>query len=169
MRQIILFAQFIILITMISSCCTAKKAEKEQSGPMVTIAGPQVIIYKTKKDYSKLVPISLSEDKKTIVSYPDVKDVYYNGNLAYPTPLHDGFLLDNRGITKNTAFINLTYDEYSKLAKTPTADQLIKMIIDTDPLTKMYSCGIRSLTDDIEKRLNDKIDTNDFSTFVKMK
>lgn len=38
-----------------------------------------VIIYKTAKDYSTYVPVSLSPDNKSIVSYPGVSDVYYQG------------------------------------------------------------------------------------------
>jgi hypothetical protein len=167
MKRISILISIIIMSVIISSCCTSKKAQS-QTGQS-TIPGPKAIIYQTTKDYSKLVPIILSDDKKTIVSYPDVKDIYYNGNLAYPTQLHNGYLLDNRGINENVAFLNLTYEEYSKLAKTPTPEQLMKMVTDNQPLNKMYSCGIRSSFKDIESELNAKIDSEDFSAFVKLK
>ena len=38
-------------------------------------AAPPVVIYKTAKDYSRHVPVGLSEDGQTIVSYPAVSDV----------------------------------------------------------------------------------------------
>ena len=67
-------------------------------------SGPPTTLYKTKADYNNKVPVTLSEDKTKIVSYPSPKDVFYNGNFAYPTPLAQGYLLDNRGIGKNVAY-----------------------------------------------------------------
>jgi len=169
MRQAILFSSMLMISAVISSCCSVKKAENAQTSEKTSIPGPKVIIYQTTKDYSMQVPIILSDDKKTLVSYPDIKDVYYNGILAYPTKLNKEYLLDNRGISKNVAFINLTYEEYSKLSKTPDAVQLMKMIIDKDPISKMYSCGVRSTYKEIEQELNSKIDAGDFSGFTKIK
>ncbi len=135
----------------------------------VSVSGPKAIIYQTKKDYSKLVPIILSDDKKSIESYPDIKDIYFNGTLAYPTLLHKGYWLDNRGINKNVAFIKLSYEEYSKLQKTPVPEELLIMIVDDQPLVSMYSCGVRSSYEDIEKEMNARIDSSDFSAFTKIK
>ena len=111
--------------------------------PAALITGPGTIIYKTKADYSKNVPVTLSEDKSHIVSYPAPQDVYFRGELAYPTKLAKGFLLDNRGISVNSAFISLTYEEYAKLGAAPNPEALYKMIIDKDPFTEMYSLGSR--------------------------
>src|ERR1044071_4992028 len=72
--------------------------------------GPPAIVYKTKADYSNYVPVILSEDKSKIVSYPDPKDV----QSAAPVKLKNGYLLDNRGINKNVAFLRWTYEEYKK-------------------------------------------------------
>ena len=164
-----IFITLILMSAIISSCCTANKAGQTQTSQNNTMPGPKAIIYQTTKDYSKLVPIILSEDKKSIVSYPDVKDVFYDGKLAYPTQLHNGYLLDNRGINENVAFLKLTYEEYSKLAKTPAPKQLMKMVTDNQPITRMYSCGVRSSFKDVEQELNSKIDAEDFSSFVKLK
>lgn len=131
--------------------------------------GPKVIIYQTKEDYSKLVPIILSEDRKSVESYPDIKDVFFNGVPAYPTQLHKGYWQDNRGITINAAFIKLTYEEYSKLPKTPSPEELFNMIIDSQPFVSMYSCGIRSSYKNIENELNTLIDAGNFSAFIKLK
>ncbi|MEI6764377.1 MAG: hypothetical protein WCM76_01975 [Bacteroidota bacterium] len=75
-----------------------------------------------------------------IVSFPDVKDIYFRGKLAIPTQLPDGFLLDNRGIGSDIAFLSYTYAEYAALETTPTTEQLLNHIIDTNPLDIMYSC-----------------------------
>ncbi len=169
MRQAIIWSAILLLSGVISSCCSTKKAESMKTEQKVNIPGPKIIIYKTKKDYSKLVPIILSDDKKSIESYPDVKDVYRGDSLAYPTRLHNDYWLDNRGINLNVAFISLTYEEYSKLRETPSSEELINMIIDSQPLVSMYSCGTRASYQDVESELNSKIDANDFSRFTKLK
>ena len=91
-----------------------------------------------------LVPVILSFDKSEVISYPDVKDIYFNGNLALPTQLKEGYLLDNRGIGPDVAFLKLTYEEYSRMAVTPTAAALLNMVVDKDPLVEMYQCGTRN-------------------------
>ena len=111
---------------------------------MAAVPGPRCIVYKTKADYTQMVPVMLSADKSMVVSYPDVKDIYNNGQLAYPTQLSDGYLLDNRGIGTEVAFLKMTYEEYSRLTVTPHPGELMEMIRDKDPLTEMYDCGSRS-------------------------
>lgn len=169
MRRFLTLSTVLLFSAVIISCGITKKAENMNSDQKAFLSGPKAIIYQTKMDYSKLVPVILSDDKKSIESYPDIKDVYFNENLAYPTQLHKGFLLDNRGINANVAFIKLTYEEYSKLSKTPSQEELMKMIIDAQPIVSMYSCGLRSSYQDIGKELNTKIDIGDFSMFVKIK
>lgn len=169
MKRIILWSSVILSSFVILSCGSTKKVDSMKSDQSVFSTGPKVIIYQTSKDYSKLVPIILSEDKKSVESYPDIKDIYFNGILAYPTQLHKGYWLDNRGISVNVAFINLSYEAYSKLPKTPEPEELMNMIVDAQPLVQMFSCGPRSSYPDIEKELNIKIDNNDFSTFKKLK
>lgn len=169
MRQLIVLSAMLLLSGLILSCSSAKKAESKKTDPMEKITGPTVIIYQTKKDYSKLVPIILSEDKKSIESYPGIKDVYMGNSLAYPTRLHNNYWLDNRGINLNVAFISLTYEEYSELKETPTPEELINMIVDKQPLVSMYNCGSRASYQDVESDLNSKIDANDFSFFTELK
>ncbi|MBB78911.1 MAG: hypothetical protein CL844_07920 [Crocinitomicaceae bacterium] len=92
-------------------------------------------------DYSKNVPVILSSDKSKIISYPSPKDVFYKENFAYPTKLTDGFLMDNIGISCNSAYLNLTLEEYSKYDEIPSLENLYKMIIDKDPISDYYICN----------------------------
>jgi len=121
------------------------------------MAGPPVIIYKTKKYYDKNVAITLSADKTTIVSYPDPRDVIKGDSYCYPTPLIKGYLLDNRGINENVAFLSITYEDYAKLKTAPSIEEMQKMIIDKNPLKKMYRCGTRFDYKNLVEELNDKI------------
>lgn len=106
------------------------------------VASAQIVIYKTKANYSKNVPVLLSADQKLVMSYPAKSDININGAFTYPTKLPKGYLLDNRGINANTVFLDLTYEEYFKMEK---IDPLILAthILDKQPFLQMYSCGNR--------------------------
>lgn len=166
---------FLSIFTVILFSC-ARKVNKETQKTKTdsemnnkTTAGPPVIIYKTTKDYYQNVPIVLNEDKTSIVSFPDIKDVVRNNALSFPTRLEKGYLLDNRGIGENAAFLTYTYEEYSKLEKTPPQEELFKMILDNDPFTELYFCGSRYDFDDVVTELNAKIVNDQLSSFKKAK
>jgi hypothetical protein len=142
--------------------CSCKSSEKsngnkpknteivsgQESSHQVAVRAP-VIIYKTTKDYFYNVPVDLSEDRTMITSYPDISDIYIEGTLAYPTRLEEGFLLDNRGIGPNSAFIKFTYEEYSKLKTTPSPDMLYNLITDKEPFSAMYKLNCKRDTSEI--------------------
>jgi hypothetical protein len=136
-------------------CTTQGKLQGEASKTSVSMALPPVIVYKTRKDYNKNVAIQLSEDKKRITGYPHPYDV---SEKSYPTPLKNGYMLDNRGIGKNTAFISMTYEEYAALRNVPSIAELDSMIIDRDPVEEMYNCENHAKDKDIINDLNKIID-----------
>jgi hypothetical protein len=103
--------------------------------------GLHAIIYKANADYAKFVPVTLSDDKTKVISYPAPQDVFTGGKLALPTELIRGFWLDNRGIGPNSCFIKITYEDYSKMTQAPSPDELYQLIIDKNPFTEMYDLG----------------------------
>ena len=111
----------------------------------------------------------MNAEKTRLASFPDVTDIYRNGELAYPTALMDGYLLDNRGIGPNVAFLTLTYDDYRKLGKTPSAEELMNNILERDPLTEMYQCGNRSQYTDLVTELNHLISSGKMAECKKLK
>ena len=138
--------------------------------PPASVASPKVFIYKMKKDYSQNVPVILSSDKKTIVSYPHPRDLYTNGKLALPTKLNDGYWLDNRGINENVAFLSYTYEEYSSFSEVPSISELYKRIIDKNPIKEMWDCGRRHQFRDPVSDLNEAIANGELSQrFQKVK
>ncbi len=147
------FVITVIALFMIS-CGSSKKTGNSDFD---FTAGPPTLVYKTKADYSKNVPVILSEDKSMIVSYPHMSDLSYKGEMAYPKELDKGYFLDNRGITENVAFLSVTYSEYANFEELPTADELFVLIIDNDPLTELYDCGNRNQWKDPELKLNEII------------
>lgn len=150
--------------TMLTACSTTKKAEEvtpdvtsQATDFIIGVADPtsralpHVIIYKTKADYSNLVPVTMNRERTKIVSYPAKSDIRPS---AKPVALVDGWYLDRRGIGPNTVFTDYTYEEYSHLEKTPSAAQLMEHIIEKYPLLELHDCGTESLTPD---QLNDLI------------
>lgn len=156
-------AMIITAITLFS--CSSKSVPagastmNDKTSGSVAMPAPPCIVYKTKGDFDKNVPVILSADKSKVVSYPDVKDIYYKGEFSYPSKLNKGYLLDNRGIGPDVAFLKYTYEEYSKLEKTPTAAELYSNILNKDPLAEMYDCGTRAAFADPVKELNALIES----------
>ncbi len=144
MKPIILLS----LMAMMISC----KASKVYLDSMEALA--PVLVYKTKADYSQLVPVTLNETGDKVVSFPAPSDLYTNGILARPVQLDKDYLLDMRGIQANTAFTSYTYEAYSKLESAPSVQDLISSIIDPDPFEELYDCGSRSQFKSLEKDLN---------------
>lgn len=150
--------------TVLTACSTARKAEvvtpdvvapatnnRIMPGGQQNYALPHVIIYKTKADYSDLVPVTMNSARTKIVSYPATSDIRPS---AKPLALADGWLLDRRGIGPNTVFTDYTYEEYSSLEKTPTASELMEHIVEKYPLLDLRDCGTDRLSPD---QLNDLI------------
>lgn len=114
---------------LLTACTTNRKAEvatpdvatpatdvrtKTEEKPVKAL--PHVYIYKTKADYSNLVPVTMNPERTRIISYPATSDIRPS---AQPIPLIDGWYLDRRGIGPNTVFTDYTYEEYSRLDHTP--------------------------------------------------
>jgi hypothetical protein len=158
-----------ILLLAAIACKTNKTTTQTKDNGETTTApsnpGPPALVYKTKANYNNLVPVVLSDDKKTVTSYPDPTDI--KGNYSLPTILNNGYLLDNRGVEKNVAFLKLTYEEYSKLKSAPSPKELYNLIIDKDPLTELCDCGNKNEYTDITKQLNKLIDSNTLKTKCK--
>jgi hypothetical protein len=132
----------------------AANAQSTNSGAM-----PHVIVYKTKSKYRNLVPVQLSEDKKTIISYPAPGDVTTGSGYPLPVALHKGYFLDKRGVNLSTAFLRLTYAQYSKLKEVPSPDELYQMIVDKEPIKELCDCGTRRNGAYSVRQLNELIDT----------
>lgn len=128
-----------------------------KSGGNPVSTSPVVYVYKTKADYSHLVPVIMDEARTCILSYPAPGDLKIGDGLRLPTPLKEGYLLDNRGIGPNVAFLTYTYEEYSKLPAAPSMEDLLANIADKYPLLEIHTCGRRADYKDIVSELNEKI------------
>ncbi len=109
---------------------------------------PHVLVYRTRSDTRTLVPVTLSEDRSRIVSYPHPKDI--DPVRSAPVELAGGWLLDRRGITAQVAFLGMSYAEYAKLAQAPSLPEMMAGIADRDPLMDLCDCGPRTAFKDVE-------------------
>ncbi len=155
--------KLIAILILLAAC----KGQNKVSFKPDFIAAPPTIVYKTKSNYNNLVPVILSEDKKDIISYPHPKDVKVGDALALPTLLKNGYLLDNRGIGVDVAFLKITYEEYSKLENAPTLKELYELIIDKDPLVELCNCGNSKVFTNKIKQLNNVIGAKKLRTICK--
>jgi len=151
----------IVLIISFSSCKNKEKmiapTDKLPESPMVS-ATATAIVYNTYKDFSNLVPVIMDAGKTKILSYPAPSDIFYNGKLAIPTALKNGYWLDNRGINENVAFLNYTYEAYSQLKEAPSLSEMMTNIAEKYPLTELVYCGSRSQFKNEVADLNSLID-----------
>lgn len=162
----------LLILAIAFSGCAAGKSTAQKDHPMTepqVTAGPPTLVYKTKKDYSNNVPVLLSEDKRRIVSYPHPADIRNaDGYRPAPTALAGGYLLDNRGIGLNVAFLKLTWDEYAKMEKAPPLAEMMDLIADDDPLTELCNCGSRQAFAEPEQQLNALISTGQLRSKCKV-
>ncbi len=152
-RGIAGFVAFILVLLMAGQSCrvsqespktqAAEMKDKENQGARLVGALPPMIIYKTKADYRFNVPVTLNPEKTAVIIFPAPTDLNYEGELAVPAILEQDYLLDFRGINQNTAFLSITYEEYSKLEQAPSPRELFEMVLDKDPFTEIYICGVK--------------------------
>jgi hypothetical protein len=155
------------LLILVLGLCACKGQATRSFQPDFN-AGPPTLVYKTKANYNGLVPVILSDDKAEIVSYPHPSDLKQASGPAVPTILKDGYLLDNRGISMNIAFTDLTYEEYAKLSEAPSLSELNAHIIDKDPLTELCNCGNRQAFTNVPEQLNELISAKELRTRCKV-
>lgn len=127
-------------------------SSNDRTQPMVS--SPPAVVYKTRENYYDKVPVTLSADGKTIIAYPARQDLMRGGEFAYPTRLNDDYLLDNRGISPNTAFLRFSYPDYYNMDNIPTAERLMNYLLDEKPFTEYYEVGRKGEFKDIIAELN---------------
>lgn len=153
-----------IAAVLASSCGSSKQATSQDAVEPVkveeTATGiansnmlPKAIIYKTNGDYADYVPVTLNSTHNALVSFPAPGDL----RSSEPLALADGFLLDRRGISPNTAFTRWTYAEYSALPTTPSPAEIMANIIPDVRVTAIYRMPFEASDPDVVKLCNEAI------------
>lgn len=100
----------------------------------------QTIIYRTRGNYNQLVPIRLANEKTVIARIPIIEEIKAMKEEIEPIVLNNGFLLDRANININSAFIDMTYEDYADLKEVPELSKFFKLIIDDEPFVDFYEC-----------------------------
>lgn len=123
-------------------------------GPLTAI--PQAVIYRTNGDYNDRVTVTLDASRSRLVSYPAPTDVTV---ASAPLVMTGGWLLDRRGgIGPNSAFLDWTYAEYSRLSATPSPAEILDHVIPDARVTAVLQLlmpATEAMTD--TARVNDYI------------
>ncbi|MFH1212164.1 MAG: hypothetical protein V1659_04540 [Candidatus Woesearchaeota archaeon] len=125
----IMIVLLVVLALIVSGCSLKEKCEG--CGGTLTYS-----IYKTRENYSNNVFVRVSQDKTRVTGYPDIRD------SCGPKLMNDGYYAGGWG--ENTAFVNITCEEYKQLDKTPGPTELYSKIIDFDPFLEIYECPIKT-------------------------
>lgn len=115
---------------------------------------PKGLLYKTSGDYNNNVPVQLSADGKTLISFPAPGDI---PDDPLPVVLADGWLLSRIGVTDNTRFTRWTYAEYHELPQVPTPKEIIDGVIPGARVTMTMPLPMT-----IQEALADTAAVNDF-------
>lgn len=169
MKRLVLITNTAVIAVVLVLVFPGCKTKKTSSANENLYTREPAIVYKTLKDYSKFVPVTLNSDKTEIVAYPSPQDIFYKGKLAYPLQLEGGYWLDNRGIGANSAFLNITYEEYAKLETAPSLSDMLHRIIDKDPFLEIYNLGNRDRFKNEIAEINELIKSGKLKKFKRIK
>lgn len=163
--SIVLFA---LCTFVFSNCKFAKKtAAKGAVFTPVLVPGPPAMVYKTNADYSNLVPVSMNDSGTRILSYPAPEDVKAMGiAILKPLQLRNHYWLDNAGISKNTAYLDYTWEIYQTLQNL-TAESLLPHVKYLKPFKEICNCGLKTEMPQLEKSINRLIKDGKLKTVCK--
>jgi hypothetical protein len=130
------FKQILIIIIvpiLLFISCENNDPEKELPPP------PCVFIFNEKLDYMNYVFVCLNDQKNEIIGYPTYEGIVKWDSSYYH--FYKGYYLVSQGrITcdTNTAYLNITLDEYKSMDDTISIDYMEKKIIEKDPFAEYY-------------------------------
>lgn len=150
----------VIALLMFTTC--SNKTNIQDGGNEIIMPEPPVIIYKTSGNFTENVAVSLTDEGDGLKSFPAPADIRARLNTVSPVKLHNGFLYDRQGIGENTAFLNYTFEEYSKLRTTPKASELFDEIKERDAITEIYRCPFKRSDPELVNKLNQLINDGRF-------
>lgn len=117
----------------------ASKVELPVIGSSVH-AMPAAIVYQVSDDdYVNRVPITLSADGKSVLSFPAPSDLREGQK---PVSLGGGWWLDRRGLQPNSVFTTYTYEQYGAMDRPPSIAELMAHIDRSVRITRMVKLPV---------------------------
>ncbi len=99
---------------------------------------PKATVFRMSGDYADHVAITL-DGSGNLVYYPAPSDIT---SASAPVKLAGGWWLNRQGLSVNSVFTKWTFDEYSRLEKTPGQAELKAAVIPGARVTDMTSLPI---------------------------
>lgn len=127
--------------------CKSQASQPEPGKMTLPVIGsevqvmPPAIVYQVSGGEAgiDLVPITLTADGKSVLSYPAPSDL---NEGQTPIELGDGWWLDRRGIGPNSVFTTYTYEQYEAMKQAPSVSELMDHIDRHVRITRMISLPI---------------------------
>lgn len=82
------------------------------------------IIYRADPAYAQNVPVGVTPSGNAVIYVPSPSDA-----AAAPVPLADGYWLATIPVGKQTVFTDYTFENYSRLAASPSPSEVLKHVI----------------------------------------
>lgn len=130
----------IALLGLLCMACGHKPAEQPASLEVhMRAAGgesfhlPRASAFRMSGDYADKVAVTLNPDG-TLAYYPDPKDI---SEMSAPVNLGNGWWLNRQGVADGSVFTNWTFEDYSRLDKVPSREDIINSIIPNARITEI--------------------------------
>ncbi len=82
------------------------------------------VIYRADPVYAQNVPVGVTPSGSAVIYVPSPSDA-----AAAPVPLADGYWLATIPVGKQTVFTDYTFENYSRLAASPSPSEVLKHVI----------------------------------------
>lgn len=143
----------IFLFLVVSNGCKSSHKLSQPQTEQIPMKPAPVVIYKTKANFDRLVPIAVAGEPPRLASYPDPTDLKFSdGSYRHPLHLKEGYLLDRKGVGPQTVFLRLTYEAYC--AQPPDPSTLLSLIAESDPMEEIWHCHLPYHSDALVDTLN---------------
>ena len=152
----------IIIISVVLLGCRATRKTKSSSFNVMDLKN--VVVYKSKSDYSNNVPIMYSKELGSIISYPAPTDVERFKELK-PIELSEGYLLDQIGVNLRTVYLEYSLDEYSEFREAPSLETMTKKILEYSPFVELYDIGQPNEKNNSIDKLNKLIKSGEMEAY----
>lgn len=143
------------------------KLENNNSENLSEIEVPMVI-YRVNGNYNNHIPVGFDEEKNKITSYPAPSDVVVDGNYKKPIELGNNWFLDQIGVSFNSKFLAVPYEEYAEFEEVNLEEMKARMILNSE-FYDFYECASNLDVEEIKKAFSNEIDWKYLNENCKLK
>ncbi len=121
------FTLLFVAVTLIVAGCNSGKSSSTSATATSRTQTMKARAYRTNnRDYINNVWVRLSDDGKSVVWRPEANAV---DSATAPVKIRNGYAIDRWDISPEVVFTKWTYEQYGKMAKTPSDLQIINAVV----------------------------------------